>query len=149
MEDIVEAIAALQAKGWTISAISNELEIPRNTVDRWKRGVAQPIHSKIVLLALRGLLPRKRVPKGKRYTATRLTRTPPLSVGDKVQIVAHPTHDGKQGEVILITEGVVPTSQAIPEIGKIGEFQSGPRYIVQLDDGMELHYIRGHQLLRL
>ena len=76
MEDIQVAIAALQAKGWTISALSDELEIPRNTVDRWKRGVMQPSHSKIVLLALRELLPRKLVPKGKRYTPGRRRRVP-------------------------------------------------------------------------
>ena len=75
MEEIQEAIAQLQGQGWSIAAIGDELEIPRNTVERWKRGVMHPRHSKVVLLALQALIPRKRIPKGKRYTATRRGRS--------------------------------------------------------------------------
>ena len=68
MADVQEMLEALLLRGWTISSIADALGSPRNTVERWKRGVHQPTHPQAIGLALEQLLGRKRIPKRKRYT---------------------------------------------------------------------------------
>ena len=67
MTDIQEKIAELRTKGWTLSAISDELEVHRETVYGWSSGKFYPDHAKLVLMGLDGLLERKRIPKRRRY----------------------------------------------------------------------------------
>lgn len=67
MNDVSVLLEKLLAKGWTISAVADAIEVPRNTVDRWRRGVHQPAHEQAVALLLERLLLRKRIPPRKRY----------------------------------------------------------------------------------
>ena len=67
MNEIQAKIAKLQEKGWTLAAISDELEVTVNAVEKWKAGDAQPRNAKGVYLLLDQLLERKRIPKQRRY----------------------------------------------------------------------------------
>jgi transcriptional regulator with XRE-family HTH domain len=67
MDDVQGQLAKLSERGWTISSIAEAIDVPRNTVERWKRGVHQPAHAQAVGLALQQLIQRKRIPKRKRY----------------------------------------------------------------------------------
>lgn len=61
------ALKACFDKGWTITALSEELEIGRETVSRWWRAETVPDHQKIVIMALEGVAQWRRVPKQRRY----------------------------------------------------------------------------------
>ena len=67
MNDVQEILEALAANGWSIAAVAGELGTHRETVSRWKSGNTYPAMPGPILLALKGLAKRKRVPKGKRY----------------------------------------------------------------------------------
>ena len=66
--EIQTLIAQLNAKGWTYSAIADELGSDYRTLWQWRTGRFTPAHSKAIALALRHLLVRKRIPKKKRYS---------------------------------------------------------------------------------
>jgi len=51
---VKEMLETLRRKGWSDLAIGRELDIPRVTVFRWRKG-AKPLQEKIVELALRSL----------------------------------------------------------------------------------------------
>lgn len=65
MNDVQTKIAALQAKGWTLTAIADEVELTVNAVEKWKVGTHSP--NKATLAFLDILLTRKRIPKKRRY----------------------------------------------------------------------------------
>ena len=67
MNEIQTKIAELQEKGWTLAAISDELEVTVNAVEKWKAGDRKPQNAKAVLMLLNRLLAQKHVPKKKRY----------------------------------------------------------------------------------
>tara|TARA_B100000686_G_scaffold346561_1_gene433509 strand:+ start:864 stop:1082 length:219 start_codon:yes stop_codon:yes gene_type:complete len=67
MEDVKNKIEQLRAKGWTLSAISDELGVDRETAYGWIARGHTPSNRKLVNLALDGLLKRNRIPKKKRY----------------------------------------------------------------------------------
>ena len=66
MNDVQELLRQLRKKGWTLSAIADELPAPRNNVDRWYRGARQPSNASSVALALYQLLTRNDIPKKRR-----------------------------------------------------------------------------------
>ena len=68
MANVNEQLVVLLEKGWTVASIADAIDVPRNTVERWKRRVHQPFHAQAISLALEQLLRRKRIPKRKRYT---------------------------------------------------------------------------------
>jgi transcriptional regulator with XRE-family HTH domain len=67
MREVQELIAELQKKGWTLAAIADELGVDDASVYRWLRGLRSPANEVGVLVVLRGLLQRRRIPKRKRY----------------------------------------------------------------------------------
>lgn len=70
MSDIRDRIAELQAKGWTLAALADELGVTTNAVEKWKAGDRYPANSKAILTMLDEIAKRKRIPKKRRY-ATR------------------------------------------------------------------------------
>ena len=66
--EIQTLIAQLNAKGWTYSAIADELGSDYRTLWQWRTGRFTPANSKAIALALRHLLGWKRIPKKKRYS---------------------------------------------------------------------------------
>lgn len=64
---IQEKLAVLQAKGWTLAALADELEQTVNTLEKWKAGDRNPANEKAVLAMLEQLETRKRIPKQRRY----------------------------------------------------------------------------------
>jgi len=67
MNNIQAKLAELEEKGWTLTAIADELEISHNAVEKWKAGDRYPRNAKAVLIVLDQLSKRKRIPKKKRY----------------------------------------------------------------------------------
>ena len=67
MNEIQKRIAELEAKGWTLAAISDQIGNHWNTLAKWKAGDRYPANAPSVLLALDLLMKRKRIPKKKRY----------------------------------------------------------------------------------
>ena len=67
MNDVQEKIAELQAKGWTLAALADELGNSVNAVEKWKAGDRYPANVGSVLLAMDALAKRRRVPKKRRY----------------------------------------------------------------------------------
>jgi hypothetical protein len=67
MNFIVVKLLELQKKGWTLSAIADELEYTVNTVEKWKAGHRKPRYRVKVYALLDNLKRRKRVPKKRRY----------------------------------------------------------------------------------
>ena len=68
MANVQEAVEELVGKGWSLAAISDEMEVHAETVMRWNAGSNYPINAKPVVLALNALARRRRIPKRKRYT---------------------------------------------------------------------------------
>lgn len=60
-------IAELQEKGWTLTALADELGVTVNAVEKWKAGDRQPSNGKAILALLDQIAKRKRIPKKKRY----------------------------------------------------------------------------------
>ncbi len=75
MNDVQELIAQLRAKGWTLSAIADEMAVSRNAVDAWRSAHRYPSNTLAVRHELERLLVRKRIPKRKRYNKTPPART--------------------------------------------------------------------------
>ena len=69
MNDIQQKIAELQAQGWTIAAVADELDVHHSTIRRWESGDRHPENSKPVLMALDVLTNRKPPPR-RRYPGT-------------------------------------------------------------------------------
>lgn len=67
MNDIQTKLAALESKDWTLAAISDELEVSYNTIQKWKAGDRYPPMAKLIIEKLDELIGRKRIPKQKRY----------------------------------------------------------------------------------
>jgi transcriptional regulator with XRE-family HTH domain len=67
VQRVKEALAELKARGWTISAIADELAVHRDSVWSWEAGRYTPDKPRLVRIALEGLLRRRRIPKRKRY----------------------------------------------------------------------------------
>ena len=69
MNDIQTKLSELQDKGWTITALADELGNHVNTLEKWKAGHSQPSNARSVFMALDTLL-KRRVPKQRRYLGT-------------------------------------------------------------------------------
>jgi transcriptional regulator with XRE-family HTH domain len=67
MNEIQYRIAELEAKGWTLAALADEIRVAYNTVQKWKAGERNTRLEKPVLDSLDRLLERKRIPKKRRY----------------------------------------------------------------------------------
>ena len=67
MNEVQSKIAELEAKGWTLAAIADELQVAYITVQKWKAGERNTRLEKPVLDSLDRLLGRKRIPKQRRY----------------------------------------------------------------------------------
>jgi len=67
MNEIQSRITELEAKGWSLAAIADELQVAYNTVQKWKAGERNTRLEKPVLDSLDRLLERKRIPKKRRY----------------------------------------------------------------------------------
>ena len=70
MSEGKERIVELQAKGWTLAAIAEEMGVTVNAVEKWKAGDRNPASPKATLALLGQLAGRKRIPKKKRYSKT-------------------------------------------------------------------------------
>ena len=66
MDEIQTQLAVLHDKGWSDAAISDELGVSSVTVFRWKSGTRRPENHRSVLLMLRMLGKKKRIPKKRR-----------------------------------------------------------------------------------
>lgn len=66
MDEIQTQLAVLHDKGWSDAAISDELGVSSVTVFRWKNGSRRPENHRSVLLMLRMLGKKKRIPKKRR-----------------------------------------------------------------------------------
>jgi len=75
MNNVQEKIAELQANGWTLAALADELGNSVNAVEKWKAGDRYPANVGSVLLAMDALAKRKRVPKKRRYAPGSRRRT--------------------------------------------------------------------------
>ena len=67
MNDVQKKLSLLQAKGWTLAALSDEMGNHVNTLEKWKSGAAYPNNEKAVLRLLDSLTRRRRIPKQRRY----------------------------------------------------------------------------------
>jgi IS30 family transposase len=70
MDEVKTKIAELQDKGWSISALADELGVQPWTVTRWIKGERNPENPKTVLLALDAIGRKRNIPKRKRYPGT-------------------------------------------------------------------------------
>ena len=66
MTKVQQVLKELKSKGWTLAAISDELEVHRDSVVGWEAGRHSPNHQKLVLAALKILLRKQKVPKRRR-----------------------------------------------------------------------------------
>ena len=67
MSEVQELITQLRAKGWTVAAIADELQVDYDTVARWQKGTRSPSNAAAVRVVLAQLLRRRRIPKQRRY----------------------------------------------------------------------------------
>ena len=67
MNEVQSRIAELESKGWTLAAISRELEVSHSVVEKWKAGDRHTRMEKLVLDALDELLKVKRIPPKRLY----------------------------------------------------------------------------------
>ena len=67
MNAVQEKLASLQAKGWTLAAIADEVGVTYNAVVKWKAGDRTPSNEKLLLEHLDRLLQQRKVPKQRRY----------------------------------------------------------------------------------
>ena len=75
MDEITDRISELRGKGWSLSAIADELGVHRETAYGWVARGHDPANPKLVSMALDSLLQRKRIPKRKRYAPGSRTRS--------------------------------------------------------------------------
>ncbi len=66
MNDVQAKIVELEARGWTLAALADELEVTHNAVEKWKAGDRHPANAKAVLAMLNEIAKRK-APKKRRY----------------------------------------------------------------------------------
>ena len=66
MNDVQIKLLGVKDRGWTMSAIADELAVSHMTVYRWQKGMRKAENSRSVLYMLDTLLKRKRIPKRKR-----------------------------------------------------------------------------------
>ena len=66
MNDVQIKLKELNEKGWTSSAISDELGVTNVTVYRWQSGDRYPENVKPILIVLDQLMRRKNIPKRRR-----------------------------------------------------------------------------------
>lgn len=71
MNDVQEQIVRLEAKGWTLAAIADEVGVSVSGAEKWKGGQRYPENSKAILLMLSLMEQKKRIPKQRRYTKPR------------------------------------------------------------------------------
>ena len=69
MNEAQTKLAELQANGWTLAAIADEIGVTVNAVEKWKAGARNPANIKGVLMLLDQLAQRKRIPKQRRYAS--------------------------------------------------------------------------------
>ena len=67
MNAVQEKLASLQAKGWTIAAIADEVGVTYNAAVKWKAGDRTPSNQKLLLEHLDRLMQQHKVPKQRRY----------------------------------------------------------------------------------
>ena len=67
MLEVERMVAQLVIKGWTLAAIADELGVTPQTVMRWQQGSHDPANARPVIMVLKTLMRRKRIPKRKRY----------------------------------------------------------------------------------
>ena len=67
MNEVQQRLLALQKKGWTLTAIADELEVTVNAVVKWKAGDRVPSNRKSMFEHLDRLLLQRRVPLKRRY----------------------------------------------------------------------------------
>ena len=82
MTDISEKITALRAKGWTVAAIADELQVNYYTVVRWQNQSRLPTNAAGVRMLLERLIRRKRIPKRRRYGPDAPQRRPRKGPGE-------------------------------------------------------------------
>jgi RNase P/RNase MRP subunit p29 len=72
-----------------------------------------------------------------------------LVIGDKVEVIEYSEkkYIGNRGEVIYAGTGIKSATQ--PVIVNLPKEETEPRYIVKLDNGKVLQYIREQQLRKL
>jgi transcriptional regulator with XRE-family HTH domain len=66
-EEAKQKISELQAKGWTLASVADELSVTVNGVEKWKAGDRHPNNAKAILLLPDQIAKRKRIPKKRRY----------------------------------------------------------------------------------
>ena len=67
--EVVAEIRELRVKGWTLSALADQMGVHRDTLTYWLSGKRTPAHPAAVLRALKELEQWTRIPKRKRYGA--------------------------------------------------------------------------------
>ena len=67
MNAVQEKLAALQAKGWTLAAIADEVGVTYNAVVKWKAANRTPSNEKLLIEHLNRLLQQRKVPPQRRY----------------------------------------------------------------------------------
>jgi len=68
MNEIQTKIAELENKGWSLTALAEELGVTVNAVEKWKAGNSSPANSKATLALLDEISKKKLIPKKRRYT---------------------------------------------------------------------------------
>lgn len=101
MTEVQTKLAVLQAKGWTLAALADDLGVTVNAIEKWKAGDRYPTNAKLVLNALDSLARRRRIPKQRRYTKPReaaMTSNPIVPFGSYTldPSIPLPLHVAKQ-----------------------------------------------------
>ncbi len=65
VNEVQQALARLETRGWTLSAVSRDTGIPRATIQQWKTGRRSTTYPSMVVKELARLEAKKRVPKEK------------------------------------------------------------------------------------
>jgi transcriptional regulator with XRE-family HTH domain len=65
--EVQSRIAQLMERGWTLSAIADEIGVTSDTVELWRAGKRNPTNAKGILLMLDRVSEKKRIPKKRRY----------------------------------------------------------------------------------
>jgi transcriptional regulator with XRE-family HTH domain len=90
MSQTQELLQELRDKGWTISAIANEVGVSRNAVDAWYGGESSPRAIVAVNMMLRSLLD-KSPPPQRRYGPDAPQRQPKKDLASDTSQVEQPS----------------------------------------------------------